>query len=106
MAVGELETIARLNIPVTMIVVSNGVYGWIKAGQKSGFGGRYYSVDFSQTNHAKVAQAYGIKVWHVEDPAELKGALAKAVEHDGPTLVDIVAQPLHETQAPVSEWVV
>ncbi len=105
MAVGELETIARLNIPVTMIVISNGVYGWIKAGQKTGFGERYYSVDFSQTNHAKVAEAYGIKVWHVEDPAELKGVLAKAVEHDGPTLVDIVTQPLHEARAPVSEWV-
>lgn len=105
MAVGELETIARLNIPVTMIVISNGVYGWIKAGQKTGFGERYYSVDFSQTNHAKIAEAYGIKVWHVEDPAELKGVLAKAVEHDGPTLVDIVTQPLQEARAPVSEWV-
>ena len=105
MAVGELETIARLNIPVTMIVISNGTYGWIKAGQKTGFGERYYSVDFSQTNHAKVAEAYGIKVWHVEDPTELKGVLARAVEYDGPTLVDIVTQPLHEARAPVSEWV-
>jgi acetolactate synthase-1/2/3 large subunit len=41
----------------------------------------------------------------VSDPAELNSILKKAIAHDGPTLVDIVCQPLHEAQAPVSEWV-
>jgi acetolactate synthase-1/2/3 large subunit len=27
------------------------------------------------------------------------------VEHGGPTLVDVICQPLHEARAPVSEWV-
>ena len=45
--VGELETICRLKIPLAMVVISNSSYGWIKAGQKSGFGERYFSVDFS-----------------------------------------------------------
>ena len=43
--------------------------------------------------------------WTVEDPAELKKVLAEAVNHDGPTLVDVISQPLHEAAAPVSEWV-
>jgi acetolactate synthase-1/2/3 large subunit len=30
---------------------------------------------------------------------------AAAIEADGPTLVDVIAQPLHEARAPVSEWV-
>lgn len=34
-ACGELETMVRYQIPVTLIVVSNSVYGWIKAGQKT-----------------------------------------------------------------------
>ena len=105
MCVGELETMARLNLPITMVVINNGVYGWIKAGQKSGFGGRYYSVDFSHSDHAKVAEAYGVKVWRVEDPAELRSVLAKATQASGPTLVDIITQPLHEARAPVSEWI-
>ena len=29
----------------------------------------------------------------------------KALENGGPTLVDIVSQPLQEAHAPVSEWV-
>jgi len=102
---GEMETIARIGAPVTMIVISNSVYGWIKAGQKTGFDARYFSVDFSQTQHAKVAEAFGIKAFRVEDPAELKSVLKQATEHQGPTLVDIVCQPLHEARAPVSEWV-
>ena len=47
---GELETLVRYNIPVTSIVFSNAVYGWIKAGQEWGFGKRYYNVDFSRTD--------------------------------------------------------
>lgn len=102
---GELETVVRLGLPITMIVVSNACYGWIKAGQKSGFGGRYFSVDFSRTRHADVAAAYGVKSWQVDDPAQLKGALAAALEHGGPALVDVICQPLQDAAAPVSEWV-
>jgi acetolactate synthase-1/2/3 large subunit len=104
-ACGEMETIARLNLPVTLVVVSNAVYGWIKAGQKSGYGQRYFSVDFNRTDHAAVAAAFGLKSWRVEDPAKLRATLAEAFAHGGPTLVDVVCQPLHEAKAPVSEWV-
>ena len=103
--VGEFETITRHRMPITSIVFSNSVFGWIKAGQNSGFGQRFYNVDFSRTDHAAVASAYGIKSWRVEDPAELSGVLREALAHDGPTLVDVISQPLHEAAAPVSEWV-
>jgi len=102
---GELETIVRLRVPILMVVISNSTYGWIKAGQKTGFGERYFSVDFSRTDHARVAEAFGVKAWRVEQPADLRPALAAAAEHGGPALVDIIAQPLHEARAPVSEWV-
>jgi acetolactate synthase-1/2/3 large subunit len=105
MCVGELETAVRLKLPITFIVISNAVYGWIKAGQKTGYSQRYFSVDFGVTDHAKVAEAFGVKSWRVTQPAELSGVLNKALAADGPTLVDIVCQPLHEAKAPVSEWV-
>ena len=102
---GELETIARLKVPVKMIVLSNGAYGWIKAGQKSGYDARYFSVDFDPTDHARVAEAYGVKGWHVTDPGDLARTLRAAISHDGPALVDVVSQPLQDAHAPVSEWV-
>ena len=102
---GEMETIVRNRVPVTMVVVSNSVFGWIKAGQKTGYDGRYFSVDFNRTDHAAVAAAFGVRSWRVEDPAELRQTLRTAIEHGGPTLVDVVCQPLNEARAPVSEWV-
>ena len=105
MCAGELETIARLKLPLTAIVISNAVYGWIKAGQKAAYGQRYFSVDFGVTDHAAVAKAYGIRSWRVTQPAELAPALKAALAAGEPTLVDIVCQPLQEAKAPVSEWV-
>ena len=87
------------------MVISNGGFGWIKAGQKSGFEERYFSVDFSRTDHARVAEALGLKTWRVTDPADLVGAFRAAAETDGPSLVDVVAEPLQDAAAPVSEWV-
>jgi acetolactate synthase-1/2/3 large subunit len=104
-ASGDLETIVRLGLPITMVVIANATFGWIKAGQRSGFDGRYFAVDFLPGQHARIAEAYGVKSWRVEDPADLKPALAAALEADGPTLVDVVTQPLHEARAPVSEWI-
>jgi acetolactate synthase-1/2/3 large subunit len=104
-ASGELETIVRLRLPIAIVVVANATFGWIKAGQKSGFAGRYFSVDFTPGQHARIAEAYGIRAWRVEDPVDLRPALAAALETGGPALIDVVTQPLHEAQAPVSEWV-
>ena len=102
--VGELETLVRLNLPVTMIVVSNAVFGWIKASQRAEYGGRYFSVDFGRTDHARIAAAYGVDAHRVEDPRDLAPTLARALAHDGPVLVDVITQPLQDAAAPVAQW--
>ena len=102
---GELETVMRYKLPITFVVISNASYGWIKAGQKTKYQGRYFSVDFERSDHARIAEAYGLKAWSVAEPAALRSALDAAVNHAGPSLVDVISQPLHEARAPVSEWV-
>ena len=105
MSAGELETAVRYRMPITFIVLSNASYGWIKAGQRAAFGSRFYNVDFTRTDHAAVAAAYGLKSWRVEDPDALDRVLRAALAAAEPTLVDIVTQPLDEAAAPVSEWI-
>lgn len=102
---GEFETITRYNLPIKSIVFSNAAFGWIKAGQKAGFDKRYYNVDFNRTDHAAVANAFGVRSWRVEDPTELPKIITESLAHDGPTLIDVISQPLQEAAAPVSEWV-
>lgn len=101
---GELETVCRSRAPITFVVFSNSNYGWIKASQKADKGARYYNVEFDRTDHAAVAAAYGVKSWRVENPADLRSTLDMAIRHDGPTLVDVIAQPLEESNAPVRRW--
>jgi acetolactate synthase I/II/III large subunit len=102
---GELETAVRYRLPITFIVISNGTYGWIKAGQKTGYGSLYFAVDFAATDHAAVAAAFGVKSWRISEPDDLDSTLKEALAQAGPTLVDIICQPLHEAKAPVSEWI-
>ncbi len=101
---GELETLVRLDLPVTLIVCNNASYGWIKAGQKSR-GSEYFSVDFSDSDHAAIARAYGLRARRVEDPAELGDAMREALTAPGPFLLDVLTQPLEEANAPVSKWI-
>ena len=105
-AVGELETAIRLKLPIIFIVISNSVYGWIKAGQKTKFDKRYFSVDFTRTDHSKVASAFGLKTWKVEKPIDLNKTIKEALNYKkGPCLIDIISQPLQDAKAPVSEWI-
>jgi acetolactate synthase-1/2/3 large subunit len=101
---GELETLVRRNVPIKMVVFSNAVFGWIKASQKAGYQERYFSVDFNRTNHARVAEAFGVKAWTVSNPADLEAAIKAALRHDGPALVDVISQELQDTAVPVSQW--
>ena len=52
-----------------------------------------------------MASAFGVKSWRANKPFELRSVIAEVLSHDGPALVDIISQPLHEANAPVSEWV-
>ena len=53
---------------------------------------------------AAIAAAYGLKSWRVENPGDLDATLKQAIAHDGPTLIDIVTQPLEQAAAPVRRW--
>ncbi|MCK1465329.1 hypothetical protein IVB34_45005 [Bradyrhizobium sp. 2] len=56
------------------------------------------------SNHARIAEAFGIKSWQVNDPNEIQAVFDASINHDGPTLIDIIAQPLEESKVPVSKW--
>ena len=102
---GELETLVRYRMPVTAIVFSNATYGWIKAGQNSGFGKRFYNVDFGRTDHAAVAAAFGVKSWRAGEPDGLAPSMKAAPAQGGASPARSLPPPLHEAAAPVSEWV-
>ena len=62
MSTGELETIARLNVPAVMIHFNNGCFGWIKTLQSLHSKSKFMSVDFTPGDMSKVASVYGMPV--------------------------------------------
>lgn len=93
MSAGELETIARLKLPVTLVHFNNACFGWIKASQHLLYEGRHFGVDFqSDTDHAAIARGFGLIGVQVEDPTEVDRVLGEALDSDRPTFVDITTE--------------
>lgn len=100
---GELETLARLDLPVTIVVLNNAAFSWIEAGQRNyaDFG---WGVDFSDLNYAAIAEAFGLTGHRVNDPDEYTTALRTAISTDGPSLIDLPVQPLPSIDDPPVDW--
>lgn len=104
MSAGELETLARLDVPAVLIHFNNGCFGWIKTLQSLHSRGKYMSVDFTPGDMSRVAAAYGIRSWRVEGPGQLGEALDQAFAHRGPAFLDVVTEPLVSDLPPVYSW--
>jgi acetolactate synthase-1/2/3 large subunit len=105
MSAGELETIARLGLPVTLIHFNNGCFGWIKVSQELLYSGRSFGVDFGAgTDHAAIARGFGLRAGRVEDPADLEPALSEALVSGLPTFLDIATEDESGELPPVEKF--
>jgi acetolactate synthase-1/2/3 large subunit len=105
MVAGELETIARLGLPVTIVQFNNACFGWIKALQTLFHGGRTFGVDFDAgTDHAAIARGFGLDGVQVDDPHDVEPALRRALSSAGPTFVDIRTECEATELPPVARW--
>jgi len=89
MSLAELTTLARLELPVTVIVFVNGVWGSIARDQDATYGTRFGTEFGLGPDFAAVSSAFGVPGRSVTDPAELPAALAWALSATGPTLLAI-----------------
>ncbi len=87
----EMETLCRYNLPVKIVVLNNGGIGpgMPEIPENPMFNMRPNSLIYG-ARYDKVMEAFGGKGFFVEDPKDLKGALAEAMNHRGPALVNVV----------------
>jgi acetolactate synthase I/II/III large subunit len=105
MSCGELETIARLNLRVVLLLFNNAMFGWIKNLQHLYRDQRYLSVDFSaDTDYAGIAHGFGLRGVRIREASELEPALQAALAADGPTLIDVRTESELEEVPPVERW--
>jgi len=105
MSAGELETVGRLGLPLTIVQFNNACFGWIKVSQELFQDGRCFGVDFSaDTDYAGIARGFGLRGVRVKDPQEVELALREALAADRPTFIDIVTEDETTELPPVEKW--
>ncbi|WP_158736660.1 acetolactate synthase large subunit [Alteribacillus sp. YIM 98480] len=89
MTAQEMSILQELNLPVKIILVNNASLGMVRQWQQLFYEERYSNSLFPvQPDFVKMAEAYNIKGWKVEDPNEMQGALKEALNYEGPVLMD------------------
>lgn len=104
MACGELETVARLDLPIVYVQLTNYSLGWIKMLQHLYTDRRYFGVDIGPFDAVQVAKAAGLQALRVTSLEQLREEAARAIEGGYPVYIDVPVQHLIVDVPPVASW--
>ena len=89
MNLNEICTAVSYKLPIITIIMNNRVLGNVRQWQTMFYGGRYSQTDpHRKTDYVKLADAFGAVGYRATNIAELREALRKAQQSDGPVLID------------------
>lgn len=107
MNIQELETIARLNLPIKIFVMNNGGYAAIVASQSTYFKrlvGSTPETGLTLPNTQKIAAAYDISSSLIASQAELLAGIETALNSEGPHICEVMVIPDEPRQPRVSSY--
>ena len=87
---GELTTAVKYGMNITHVLVNNSELGKISKEQRSG-NWEVWQTSLRNPNLAGYAELCGALGIRVTRPEQLDGAISKALAHDGPALVEVIA---------------
>ena len=93
MTLAELETVARLDLPIAVVVFNDSALSLIEIKQAAEGHGGEGAVRYRSTDFAGCARAVGIASRRIEDERGLEQALALAFSAPAPFLVDAIVDP-------------
>jgi acetolactate synthase I/II/III large subunit len=86
----ELATCAQEQIPIKVFIMNNGFLGMVRQWQELFWDGKYSHVEMGKfPDFVKLADAYGATGMRFEDKATLVADMKRAIETEGPVLVDV-----------------
>ena len=92
MLLGELLTAVEQDLDLTVVAFNNGSLGMIRLEMMvAGFPS--FQTDHGPADLGAIASAAGLQAVTVEDPHDLRPALRAALDHRGPSLVDVRTDP-------------
>ncbi|MGB0748868.1 MAG: biosynthetic-type acetolactate synthase large subunit [Magnetospiraceae bacterium] len=91
MNVQEMATVVEYKLPVKIVLLNNSSLGMVRQWQEMFHGERYSASDLTvQPNFVALAEAFGIRGFHCESPADVEATLRAGLEHDGPAMINII----------------
>ena len=93
MLMGEIATLVKYKLQVTVIVIKNNVLGQIKWEQMILEGNPEFGVELEPIDFAKVAEACGARGFTLERPQDAEQVLREALNTRGPAVVQAVVDP-------------
>ncbi|MGB8130149.1 MAG: thiamine pyrophosphate-dependent enzyme, partial [Candidatus Angelobacter sp.] len=93
MLMGEIATLVKYNLQVTVIVIKNNVLGQIKWEQMILEGNPEFGVELQPIEFARIAEACGARGFTIERPEDAERVLREALSHKGPSVVQAVVDP-------------
>lgn len=93
MTIQELATVVQEKVAIKIAIINNGYLGMIRQWQELFYGRRYVASPLSCPDFVKVAEAYGIPGLRVRRKAEVVPAIVRAMEEQGPFLIDFMVEP-------------
>jgi acetolactate synthase-1/2/3 large subunit len=109
MTLQELGTLMQYRMPVKILILNNGFLGMVRQWQEMFFNGRYASTEMANPDFVVIAAAYGIAAQRVSRREELRDAVIKMLEAEGPYILETAISreanilPMVEPGASVSE---
>ncbi len=88
----EVTTAVKHNLDITHVLLNNGQLGKISKEQRAGEWD-VWQTSLHNPDFAAFARNCGARGVRVTDAAELDAALAEAFAHDGPAMVEVMADP-------------
>jgi acetolactate synthase-1/2/3 large subunit len=93
MTIQELATIVQEKLAVKIAIMHNGYLGMVRQWQELFYKKRYVATPLSGPDFVKVAEAYGIPGLRVTHREEVVPAIEKAMEYQGPFIIDFMIEP-------------
>ena len=98
-SISALWTAAHHRIPVTYVMLNNAAYRILKLNMveylgKAARGRGFTAMDLTdpELRFDRMAESMGVPGFRVDKPGDLGPILRKAIDHDGPSLVDVVME--------------
>lgn len=104
MSCGELETAARLGLPITYVQFDNGSMGWIKMLQHLYTGQRYFGVDPGPIDAVAVARGMGLKAERATSLQGFSEVFERSLASSDPVFIDVPVPDQITMPPPVAPW--